>query len=360
MSSLTVFGAGRWGTALSTHLAAADRDVTLWARRSEAAEEMERTRHHPSHLPDLSIPDDVAITSDVDTAASASDVWGIATPVPFLWEVADLLTPHVRDDITVVSLSKGIDPNTLRTPSQVLTESLEALSSEQIGVLHGPSTPKEVAEQSPTTLVAAAASPNTAQALQNLFMTDRLRVYSSTDVPGIEVGSATKNVLAIATGLSDAAGYGDNVRAALITQGVAEIRRIGKAVGGRPDTASGLSGVGDLIATCTNPNSLNRSVGKQIGEGMSLDEIRRTIDGVPEGIPTARAVHNLATEHDLDVPIMTAVYELLFEDRNPDDMIADLITRPNKREPWLPDNLGDSASESTVSAPLSAQNGSSK
>lgn len=344
MSAITLFGAGRWGTALSAHLAAAGRDVTLWTRRAEVAEEMERTREHPSQLSGLSLPDAVTVTDDVAAAASAADVWGIAAPVPFLWEVGDQLQPHVRDDITVVSLSKGIDPNTLRTPSQVLTEALEDLPSEQIGVLHGPSDAQEVGEQRPTTVVTAAATPETAEALQATFMTPRLRVYSNTDVPGVEVGGATKNVLAIATGLSDAAGYGDNVRAALITRGLGEIRRLGEAMGGRPDTVSGLSGVGDLIATCTNPNSPNRFIGEQLGEGSSLEAAREQIDGMAEGIPTARAVYKLGTEHDLEVPIMTAVYELLFEGRDPDEMIHSIITRPSKREHWLPDALPDAAS----------------
>jgi glycerol-3-phosphate dehydrogenase (NAD(P)+) len=351
MSAITLFGAGRWGTALSAHLAAAGRDVTLWARRPEVAEDMNRTRRHPSHLSDLPIPDAVTVTADVGTAASAADMWGIAAPVPFLWEVAEQLQPHVHDDVTVVSLSKGLDPNTLRTPSQVLATVLEPLPPEQIGVLHGPSAPKEVGEQRPTTVVAAAPSPGTAQAIQTMFMTPHLRVYTNTDVPGVEVGGATKNVLAIVTGLSDAAGYGDNVRASLITQGLAEIRRVGQAMGGRPDTVSGLSGVGDLIATCTNPNSRNRIIGHQLGMGTPLHQARDEVDGVAEGIPTARAVYELATEHELNVPIMTAVYELLFEDRAPDEMIQDLMTRPNEREHWLPDSLQDAAPGSTISAP---------
>jgi glycerol-3-phosphate dehydrogenase (NAD(P)+) len=359
MTAITVFGAGRWGTGLSTHLAAADRDVTLWARRPEVAEEMKHTRRHPSHLSDLSIPDGVTITSDLEASTDA-DVWAIATPAPSLHDVSAQLEPHVHDGVTVISLSKGLDPETLRTPSQILAEVFETLSTEQIGVLHGPSDPQEVGEQRPTTVVAAAPTPEKAQEIQETFMTSRLRVYSNTDVPGVEVGGATKNVLAIATGLSDAAGYGDNVRAALVTRGLAEIRRVGRALGGQTDTFSGLSGVGDLIATCTNPKSPNRLIGEQLGTGRNLDEVRAEIEGVAEGIPTAQAVHDLSETHNLEVPIMSAVYELLFQDRDPDEMIHDIITRPNNRENWLPEDLQDAASESTFSAPLSAQKNASK
>ncbi|PSQ96268.1 MAG: glycerol-3-phosphate dehydrogenase [Bacteroidetes bacterium SW_9_63_38] len=360
MPAITLFGAGRWGTALSTHLAASGRDVTLWARRSEVAAEMQRTRQHPTRLSDLRLPDALTITSDVETAASAADVWAIATPVPFLWEVAEQLQPHVRDDVSVVSLSKGLDPNTLHRPSQMLGEVCDALSSEQIGVLHGPGDAQEVAEKRPTTVVAAAASSEKAQTLRDTFMTSRLRVYSNTDVVGVEVGGATKNVLAIATGLSDAAGYGDNVRAALITRGLGEIRRVGRALGGQTETFSGLSGVGDLIATCTTPNNPSRFVGQRLGTGTSLDRVREELDGVAEGIPTARAVHEMATEHHLEVPIMTAVYELLFENRDPEAMIQEVITRPNKRETWLPETLQVPASKSSSSPPHASENASTE
>lgn len=270
MSSITLFGAGSWGTALSSHLAAAD-------------------------------------------------VWGLSVPAPYLRDVAEQLRPYTRDDVTVVSLAKGIEKDSGKTMSQVLDDELEDLPSEQIGALYGPSHSEEVGHERFTSVVAA-----------------------------------------VATGLSDAAGYGDNVRAALITRGLAEIRRLGHAMGGHTDTFSGLSGVGDLIVTCTNPKSPNRFVGEQLGAGKSLDEVRKAVDGVAAGIPTAQAVHALADTHDLEVPIMSAVYEMLFQDRDPDATIRDLITRPNKRENWLPEDLQEAASKSTFSTPLSQQNGASE
>ena len=332
MSSITLFGAGSWGTALSSHLAAAGRDVTLWARRPEAAEKLRQTRYNPKYLRDLFIPASVEITSDTEAAAAASDVWGMAVPAPYLRGVADRLAPYTRPDVTVVSLAKGLEKDSGQTMSQVLHDELGDLSADQIGTLYGPSHSEEVGHERFTTVVAAAPTVAEAQQIQDTFMTDRLRVYLSTDVTGVEIGGSTKNVLGIATGISDGIGYGNNAKAALITRGLVEIRRLGVAMGAKPETFSGLTGVGDLAVTCTSEHSRNRYVGEQIGQGRSLEALREEMNMVAEGIYTAQAVRALADEHDLEMPIMTAVYELLFEDRAPEDIAEQLMDRPAKHE----------------------------
>ncbi|PSQ96269.1 MAG: glycerol-3-phosphate dehydrogenase [Bacteroidetes bacterium SW_9_63_38] len=332
MSSITLFGAGSWGTALSSHLAAAGRDVTLWARRSEAAEKLRQTRYNPKYLRDLFIPASVEITSDTEAAAAAADVWGIAVPAPYLRGVAEQLRPYVRPDVTLVSLAKGVEKDSGRTMSQVLDDELKALPIEQIGVLYGPSHSEEVSHERFTSVVAAAPTAAETEQIRDAFMTDRMRVYLSTDVIGVEVGGSVKNVLGIAAGISDGLGYGNNAKAALATRGLTEIRRLGVAMGAEPETFSGLTGVGDVAVTCTSEHSRNRYVGEQIGQGASLEALREEMNMVAEGVYTAQAVRELADEHDLEMPIMTAVYELLFEDRNPDDIAEQLMDRPAKSE----------------------------
>lgn len=339
MSSITLFGAGSWGTALSKHLADAGRDVTLWARRPEAADKMRSTHHNSKYLRNLLLPSSVTVTSDVEEAAKASDMWGIAVPSPHLRSVAEQVRDETREDVTVVSLAKGLEKDTLLRMTQVLDEVFEDVSSEQIGVLYGPSHSEEVGKGRPTTVVAAADDEDTADRIREIFLTDKLRVYVSTDVAGVEVGGSAKNVLAIAAGISDGVGYGDNVKAALITRGFAEMRRLGMALGARPETFSGLTGIGDLIVTCTSEHSRNRYLGEQIGEGRTLEEVQNDMGMVAEGMHTAQAAYDLAEKHQLEMPITRAVYTLLFEGGSPQETVQNLMKKPAKRERWLPNAL---------------------
>jgi glycerol-3-phosphate dehydrogenase (NAD(P)+) len=338
-SSISLFGAGSWGTALAVHLSTAGRDVTLWARRQEAVEQMRRTRHNPRYLKDLLIPSSVQVTSDLETAAQASDLWAVAVPSQNLRNVAERLQPYAGEPDTIVSLAKGIENDTLMTMSQVLDEVLEDASREQIGVLYGPSHAEEVAEGRPTTMVAAAPGEPVAEYIQDTFMTSGLRVYVNTDVIGVEIGGSAKNVLAIAAGISDGVGYGDNAKAALITRGLAEIRRLGLAMGANAQTFAGLAGIGDLVVTCMSRHSRNRAVGEQIGKGKTLDEVVSEMDMVAEGIRTTQSIHDLAKRHGLDLPITEAVHRVLFEGEQPHDMVQNLMTRSAKRENWLPEEL---------------------
>ena len=344
MSSITLFGAGSWGTALAVHLAEAGRDVTLWARRSEAVEQMRRTRHNPRYLPDLSIPSSVHITSDLDAAAEASSLWAVAVPSQNLRSVAERLRPHTGKLETIVSLAKGIENDTLMTMSRVLRDVLDDVPEEKIGVLYGPSHAEEVAEGRPTTVVAAAPDERVAQQIQEGFMTTGLRVYVNTDVIGVEIGGSAKNVLAIAAGISDGVGYGDNAKAALITRGLAEIRRLGLAMGAQPQTFAGLAGIGDLVVTCMSQHSRNRHLGEQIGQGKTLDEVLDQMDMVAEGVRTTQSIHDLAQRHNLEMPITEAVYAVLFESERPREMVTELMTRSAKRENWLPEGLQETVS----------------
>lgn len=343
-SSITIFGAGSWGTALAVHLASAGRDVTLWARRPDAVQQMRDTRHNPRYLPDVELPASVQVTADRETAAAASDLWAVAVPSQPLRSVAETLTPFTRPDVTVVSLAKGIENETLMITTQVLGEVFAVVPDEQIGVLYGPSHAEEVAEGRPTTVVAAAPSEPVAEQIQAAFMTEQLRVYVNEDVTGVQIGGSAKNVLAIAAGIADGVGYGDNAKAALITRGLAEIRRLGLAMGAQSDTFSGLASIGDLVVTCMSPHSRNRYLGEQIGQGKTLDEVVDGMDMVAEGVRTTQSIHDLAQRYDLELPITEAVYAVLFEGEQPRDMVRELMTRSAKREHWLPEGLEETMS----------------
>lgn len=340
-SSITLFGAGSWGTALAVHLASAGCDVTLWARRQEAVDEMRRSRRNPSYLPEARIPDGVQVTSDLEVAAAATDLWGMVVPSQSLRNLAERLQRFLRPEVTVVSLAKGIENDTLMTMSQVLREVFGSVAAHRIGVLYGPSHAEEVAEGRPTTVVAAAPEAAVAEHIQDAFMTKSLRVYVNTDVIGVEIGGSAKNVLAIAAGIGDGIGYGDNAKAALVTRGIAEIRRLGLAMGARAQTFAGLAGIGDLIVTCMSSHSRNRYLGEQIGRGKTLDDVLGEMDMVAEGVRTTQSIHDLAQRHEVEMPITEAVYSILFENRRPREMVEELMTRSAKRENWLPDELQD-------------------
>jgi glycerol-3-phosphate dehydrogenase (NAD(P)+) len=338
---VAMLGAGSWGTALSVRLAQANRVVTLWARRPEAAATMRETRHNPTYLPNIVIPPAVRITSDLEEAATSANFWVIATPSQAVRELAEHLNVYARPDLTVVSLAKGIENRTLKRTSQVLDEVLDVVPTERIGVLYGPSHAEEVAEGQPTTVVASAPSERIAEQIQSVFMTQRLRVYVNTDLVGVEIGGSVKNVLAIAAGICDGVGYGDNAKAAIITRGIAEIRRLGLAMGARASTFAGLAGIGDLVVTCMSAHSRNRHVGEQIGRGKTLADIEDAMSMVAEGVRTTESVRDLARHYDIEMPITEAVYAILFEHKAPDTAVDELMTRSAKRENWLPDALQD-------------------
>lgn len=347
-ASITIFGAGSWGTALAVHLAASGRSVTLWARRDEQAAAIRSDRHNPEYLPDADIPPSVTVTSDLTAAASASTLWALAVPSQSMRSVATQLRALLAEEasgipaeeVVLVSLAKGIENETLMTMSQVLDDVLvPPVDADRIGVLYGPSHAEEVAEGRPTTIVAAARDARVAERIQDVFMTERLRVYANTDVIGVEIGGSAKNVLAIAAGISDGIGYGDNAKAALVTRGIAEIKRLGLALGADSATFAGLAGIGDLVVTCMSKHSRNRGLGEKVGRGKTLNEVLSGMHMVAEGVRTTQSIHDLAARHGIEMPITEAVYAVLFEGRHPHEMMDRLMTRSAKRENWLPEVL---------------------
>ena len=339
IEQIAVLGAGSWGTALAVLLAETGHAVTLWARREEAAERIRRERHNPSYLPDVVIPEAVRVTADLEAAARGKDLWLIATPSQGVREVARQIAPLARPGLVVVSVAKGIENGTLMTTTQVLADVLEAVPRGRIGVLYGPSHAEEVAEGKPTTVVAAAPDADVAGLIQAAFMAPSLRVYVNGDVIGVEIAGSAKNVLAIAAGISDGVGYGDNTKAAIVTRGIAEIKRLGLAMGAEASTFAGLAGIGDLVVTCMSRHSRNRRLGEEIGRGRSLEEAERAVRMVAEGVRTTASVHALARRHGVEMPITEAVHAVLFEGQRPEDAVDALMGRAAKHEDWLPEFL---------------------
>lgn len=309
-SPVAVIGSGSFGTALAIVLADAGRDVRLWARRSSAAEYMRAERRNPAYLPGARIPESIRITSDLGEAVDGARYWIFATPSHALREVATHAAEYVDDGVIAVSAAKGIENDTLLTTTQVIAEALAPHPKSNIAVLSGPSHAEEIAAGVPTAVVVAAPDPEVARQVQMLFMSGLVRVYATTDVVGVEIAGSVKNVMAIAAGISDGVGYGDNAKAALITRGMAEIRRLGLAMGADAATFAGLAGIGDLVVTCMSRHSRNRYLGEQIGRGRSLDEVQSEMQMIAEGVRTTRSLKALAARYDVEMPISDSVYDI--------------------------------------------------
>ena len=307
----------------------------LWARRPEAARRMQESRHNPTYLPSVDIDASIEITSDLSRAALHGDVWVVATPAQSVRGLAEQLAPWQHEADVIVSVAKGIEQGSLLTTTAVLRNVLRDVAPERIGVLYGPSHAEEVAVGKPTTLVAAASVLEVAELIQQVFMTSRLRVYVNQDVIGVEIGGSVKNVLAIAAGISDGVGYGDNAKAAIVTRGMAEIQRLGVALGADPLTFAGLAGIGDVVVTCMSRHSRNRHLGEAIGRGMTLDQAQSEMKMVAEGVTTTASTFELARREGIEMPITAAVHAILFEGKKPDQAVEELMTRAATREDWL-------------------------
>ncbi len=336
---IAIFGAGSWGTALAISLAQQGQRVTLWARRAEAAETLRTKRENTTYLPGAALPASVQISSNLETVASEHNVWVVAIPSQAVRSLAERLVPFAAPSRIVVSVTKGIENRTLKTMTEVLSEVLPTIPKQHFVALYGPSHAEEVAAGQPTTLVAAARRATVAEVVQQLFMSRRLRVYANDDIRGVEIGGSVKNVLAIAAGIGDGIGYGDNAKAALITRGMAEIQRLGIALGAQPQTFTGLTGIGDLVVTCMSQHSRNRYLGQEIGQGKSLEEIEAGMKMVAEGVRTTDSAYELARREGVEMPITEAVYGILFEGKDPTAAVSELMTRSAKHEDWLPDHL---------------------
>jgi len=324
-----VIGAGSWGTSFARLLALAGHRVRLWARRPELVRTLEETRENPDYLPGVSLPESIEYTGELGEALAGAEAVFFAVPSLALGEVAKQAAPHVPPGIPLVSLAKGLEPGTGRRMSQVLAEHL---SGRPLFALSGPCHAEEVARDHPTCVVLAGEDLALGERLQRALMTPRFRVYLSDDLLGVEYCGAVKNVLAIGAGISDGLGYGDNTRAALITRGLAELARLGRAVGARPETFYGLAGLGDLVVTATSDLSRNRRVGLRLGRGEPLQEILAGMRMVAEGVHTSRLVHELAEELGVELPLCAAVYRVLHLGEPPRAQIDRLMLRPPKYE----------------------------
>ncbi|HIR28673.1 MAG TPA: NAD(P)H-dependent glycerol-3-phosphate dehydrogenase [Candidatus Choladousia intestinigallinarum] len=335
MKEIGIIGAGSWGTALAILLNENGYQVTLWCHSEKSAQKLRETRSLPEKLPGIQVPDKIRVTASMEEAVSGKEILVVVVPSACVRETAQEMKPYIQEGVIVVSASKGIEEDTLFTMSQVLEEVLPGIQS---AVLSGPSHAEEVARSLPTACVVGAHSEDTAKELQSVFMSPCFRIYISPDMLGIELGGALKNVIALAAGIADGMGYGDNAKAALITRGIVEIGRLGMKMGGRLETFSGLTGIGDLIVTCASMHSRNRRAGILLGKGYSMGEAMREVNMVVEGVYSVKAAMKLAEKYDTELPIIEQVYGILFEGRDPKASVAQLMLRDNKVEssilPW--------------------------
>ena len=329
---IAVLGAGSWGTTLAILLHGNAHHVALWSHRDDHAQSMRQHHENAILLPGITIPETITITSDLELAVRDVDVLVTAVPTQFLRSVAKRLGSRVTESHLIVNVAKGIENDSLMTISEILADVLPHVHKKNIVTLSGPSFAEEVSRKVPTAIVSASASLESARRAQQIFMNPYFRVYSSDDIRGVELAGSIKNVIAIGAGIADGAGFGDNTKAAVMTRATAEISRLGKFVGAKPQTFAGLSGIGDLIATCMSKHSRNRYVGEEIGKGRKLQDVLASMVMVAEGVATTKSVHDIAKKHNVELPISNAVYQVLFESKNPVAATADLMTRDPKEE----------------------------
>ena len=328
---ISVLGAGSWGTALAIILSNNGHDVTLWEYKKEYVKGLIKHHENKVFLPGISIPQEISITHSLEQASNDQHMIVIAIPTQFVRSVLKKMKKFSFKNTTFVSVAKGIEKETLVTVNHIISDELD-IDESNIAVLSGPSHAEEVSRKIPTAVVAASSSLDTAKDVQAAFMTSYFRVYSTTDIIGVELGGALKNVIAIGAGIIDGAKFGDNTKAAIMTRGIAEISRLGIELGAKPVTFSGLSGMGDLNVTCMSRHSRNRYVGEQIGMGKKLPEILKSMKMVAEGVETCRSVHQLAAKHHIEVPIASAVYNILFNEKDPIKVTYELMSRGMKAE----------------------------
>ncbi len=329
---IAVVGGGSWGTALAHLLAAKGHRVSLWVYESQVCLEIKASRENKTFLPGVILPPELRAVNSIEEAVSGKPVVVIVVPSHVMRKVSTDMAPFLDPQCIVVSASKGIENRSHLTMSGVLRETLPGVSEQRLAVLSGPSFAKEVAAKSPTAVTVAARDKDCARAVQRIFATDYFRVYTNEDVIGVELGGAIKNVIAIAAGMIDGLGLGLNTRAALITRGMTEVRRLGLKLGANPRTFTGLAGVGDLVLTCTGTLSRNHTVGKKLGQGSSLEQILAEMQMVAEGVKTAKSVYNLSRKLEVEMPICHAVYKILYEDLKPAQALYQLMTRNLKGE----------------------------
>ncbi|MGI5835028.1 MAG: NAD(P)H-dependent glycerol-3-phosphate dehydrogenase [Chloroflexota bacterium] len=335
VDKICIINAGGWGTALAVLMASKGYEVRLWARRPELAEEIVSTRENSSYLPGVRIPDNVFPTSDLEYALQGSSVVIIAAISRFIRELAPMVGPLLKPGQLVVSGSKGLDEESLLRATEQLEKWSGQAQQGRIAALSGPNHAEEVSRGIPTATVVACRDEQVARRLQQILSTKAFRVYTNLDLVGVELCGTVKNVIAIAAGMSDGLGYGDNAKAALVTRSLAEISRLVSVMGGQASTVAGLAGIGDIIATCTSRHSRNRAAGEAIARGSNLDQVRSRSRMEVEGFPATRSVYKLARLKGVEMPITQQVHAVLFEGASLQDGLTQLMTRDHTSEPWM-------------------------
>ncbi len=335
MANVGVLGAGSWGTALSILLHENGHKVTIWSIDAAEVKLLSEKREHETKLPGVKIPEAIQITNELREAIEGKDFLVLAVPSPFTRATAKKMKPYVAEGQIIVDVAKGIEESSLMTLSMQIEEEIPQAD---VAVLSGPSHAEEVGRKLPTTCVVGAKSRKTAEYLQSMFISKVFRVYTSPDILGIELGGSLKNVIALAAGIADGLGYGDNTKAALITRGIAEIARLGVKMGGKIETFTGLTGIGDLIVTCASVHSRNRKAGYLIGQGRTMQQAMDEVQMVVEGVYSAKAARALASKYGVSMPIVEQVNEVLFEGKDPAKAVEELMMRESKSEhaslPW--------------------------
>lgn len=329
MARVGVIGAGSWGTALALLLYKNGHEIELWSFSKDEVELLREKREHPAKLPGIKLPEDMEITTDLCHTMTDKDLLVLAVPSPYTRSTAHIMKDFAKDGQIIVNVAKGIEDSTLMTLSDIIEEEIPQAN---VAVMSGPSHAEEVSRGLPTTCVTGAKTKETAEYIQSLFMSPVFRVYTSPDILGIELGGALKNVIALAAGTADGLGCGDNTKAALITRGIAEIKRLGTAMGAHTETLTGLSGMGDLIVTCASIHSRNRMAGYLMGQGRTMQEAMDEVKMVVEGVYSAKAALSLSKKYNIEMPIVEEVNKVLFESKDPGEALNELMLRHKKDE----------------------------
>lgn len=329
MAKVGIIGAGSWGVALATVLDENGHDLTVWSLLEDEVRMLNRDHEHKSKLPGVKLSEQILFTTDLEKAIKGMDLIVVAVPSPYVRSTAKNMRPYIEEGQIVVDVAKGIEEDSLMPMTEILAEELPLAD---IAILSGPSHAEEVSRKMPTSIVAGARKRTTAEYVQNLFMNSYFRVYTSPDVLGIGLGGSLKNVIALAAGMADGLGCGDNTKAALITRGIKEISRLAEKRGAYDETVMGLSGLGDLIVTCASVHSRNRKAGFLIGQGKTMQEAMDEVQMIVEGVYSAKAARKMAENYDIELPIIDEVNRVLFEDKNAKEALLDLMQRDKKKE----------------------------
>lgn len=324
-----IIGAGSWGTAMGLVLAERTYDVNIWDKDSELIADMQKSKVNNKYLSGINLPDNIKPTDSIEECIAGSEIVVMAVPSHAVRPVCESIKEMLKEDQIIINLAKGIENGSLKRISEIIEEYFPL---NRIVVLSGPSHAEEVSRKIPTTVVAASKSKETSEYIQEVFSTSKFRIYTNPDIIGVELGGAVKNIIALAAGIADGLGYGDNTKAALMTRGIAEITRLGAALGANSLTFAGLSGIGDLIVTCTSMHSRNRRAGILIGQGKSVEEALKEVKMVVEGVNTTKSTYELSKKIGIEMPITNELYKTIFEGKNPREAVNELMQREKKNE----------------------------